>query len=96
MSEQLTVAVAYLLAHWPALTTPLPWISNISLLGLVKASSLRKINDCGSWLSLCDKMLEFTEVTMTSIVLLVCALSSALSLSREVDRPRLLSPKPIE
>lgn len=38
-----------LLDHWPALTTPLPCISIINLIGLVKASSDAKKKDCASF-----------------------------------------------
>ena len=38
----------YLLAHCPALTTPLPWMSSISFLGLVRASLLMKKKEIGS------------------------------------------------
>ena len=37
-----------LLAHWPARTTPLPWIRIISFSSLLRASSLSNTNDVGS------------------------------------------------
>lgn len=39
--------VTNLLAHWPALTTPLPWINTISL-SAVRALALSKMKECAS------------------------------------------------
>ncbi len=44
----MTITYPYLLAHWPARTTPAPCISISSLSGLVKASSVMKIKLLGS------------------------------------------------